>query len=212
MKEGFYMKTTVFFDLGNVLLFFSLEKMFQQIAELTDLPLIDIQQLIISEGWGLRYEKGEITTNDLLKRLQYNSTRTITLSALIDAATQIFKPNTSLFPLIEGLKKQGIKLFLLSNTNEAHFRYAYTHYPFLHLFDGYVLSFEVGAVKPEQKIFNEALKIASCTIEECFYVDDIPEYVQAAQLLGLDSEIFTTKELLLLQLQKRKLLPIASYS
>ena len=59
-----------------------------------------------------------------------------------------------------------------------------------------MLSFEVGALKPDKQIFIKALSKASCDPKECFYTDDIPEFVKTAKECGLDSEIFTTTQAL----------------
>jgi glucose-1-phosphatase len=172
---------TIFFDLGNVLLFTDLEKMKQQIAEFCGLSLPTIKTAIdqLSEP----YEKGDIETKDLHahfcslagKHLEYNGLR--------HSVANIFVPS------------------------EIHFSFAYEQFPFLHLFDGYVLSYKVGARKPETKIFEKALQFANCSPNHCFYTDDIPEFVAAAKALNIDAELFTSATTLEEQLRSRNLVP-----
>ena len=94
-------------------------------------------------------------------------------------------------PILEGLKKQGLRLVLLSNTSISHFEWIQQRYDFPALFDDLVLSYEVGAIKPEEAIFRAALDKIDCDPEECFYTDDISAYVAAGRTYGLQAEIFT---------------------
>ena len=59
---------------------------------------------------------------------------------------------------------------------------------------------------PEKKIFEAALHTAQCPREHCFYTDDIPEFVHAAQSLQIDAETYTTPEALKTHLHQRNIL------
>src|SRR5207245_7329998 len=104
--------------------------------------------------------------------------------------SSIFLPDT-LIPerLLQGLKRR-YRLLLLSNTNAIHFNMIRENYPLLRHFDDYVLSYEVGATKPSRQIYEEAISRAQCAPEECFFTDDIAEYVAAAREAGMDAVQF----------------------
>ncbi|MBS0650320.1 MAG: hypothetical protein JSR93_04065, partial [Verrucomicrobia bacterium] len=140
------MKRTVFFDLGNVILFFDHQKMFRQIAEFSQIELKTITDSVAK--YFDPFERGEITSRHIHHLLCEASGKNLDYKGLQLALSDIFEPNEPMVSLIKKLKKNKVPLFLLSNTCDAHFDYAYTHYPVLHLFDGYVLSYEVGARKP----------------------------------------------------------------
>ncbi len=181
-------KQTVFFDLGNVLLFFSHEKMWTQLADLTKISPNLLRQKFAQKGVFQAYETGQLDTEHIYRTLQALSNRSFSLLEAMRAASDIFTPNTELWPLVETLKTQGTRLVLLSNTNECHFNYAYSHYPILKLFDDYILSYQVKACKPQPEIFRKALNMAH---GKSFYTDDIEKFVQAAKTSGLDGETFT---------------------
>src|SRR5258708_1229372 len=107
------------------------------------------------------------------------------------AAADIFSPNISLIKLLPQIKKKA-SLYLLSNTCEAHFQFIFKYHPFIHLFDGYILSYEAHARKPEVQIYDYALAKAKCKKEESFYVDDIEEYIHAANALGIEGHTYTS--------------------
>ncbi len=194
---------TVFFDLGNVLVFFSRPKMMAQLSACTGLSPEKIHDLFFNRRWLELYETGRISTEEIYRKFSALSPRSFTLPELLDAASSIFTPNTELYPLVESLKKNQIRLILLSNTSECHFNRAYSDYPVLRLFDHKILSYEVGACKPDPRIFQKALASALCAPSECFYTDDIPEFILGAQKAGLDGELFTNVPSLRAQLLSR---------
>ena len=71
----------------------------------------------------------------------------------------------------------------------------------LSLFDDRVFSHEVGYGKPEDGIYHEALRRSGCAASECFFVDDIPEYVEAAAGHGIQSAVYTDVPTLLSSLR-----------
>jgi putative hydrolase of the HAD superfamily len=58
-------------------------------------------------------------------------------------------------------------------------------------FDDTILSHEVGAMKPEPKIYEAAIEAARCRPEECFFTDDMPAFVEGARQHGIDAVQFT---------------------
>ncbi|PIS02959.1 MAG: HAD family phosphatase [Chlamydiae bacterium CG10_big_fil_rev_8_21_14_0_10_42_34] len=182
---------TVYFDLGNVLVFFSFPKMLGQMSRCTGLSLEQIQKLLIHTELREQYEKGLINTKQLYETFLKQAPHPFTLPEFTHAFSDIFTPNTDLWPLIEDLKKNGIRLVLLSNTSQCHFDFAKKHYPILDVFDHKVLSYELGVWKPDIQIFEKALIHSQCQLDECFYTDDIAEFIESARKVGLQGEIFT---------------------
>ncbi|MBX9743647.1 MAG: HAD family phosphatase [Chlamydiales bacterium] len=201
------MKTiqTMYFDLGNVLIFFSHQKMYQQLASISGLSADFLQSIFIQDGLGLQYETGCITTNDFYSHLHKLGNRDFSKEEFVQATSQIFHPNEEMPPIIEEMKQQSIRLILLSNTSECHFNYIAQNYPIIHKFDELVLSYKVGACKPNPMIFQHALKLAECPHSHCFFVDDVLEYVEAARKVGLDSEVFSNMNLFRQHLRDRGL-------
>lgn len=182
---------TVAFDLGNVLVFFSYKKMVAQLAACTALKPEQIQELLIHRQLRDRYESGQLTDDELYSEFIQIAPKKATKTEFFHAASDIFTPNHEIVPLVHSLKKQGIRLILLSNTSSAHIDFLKPRTPLLDLFDAKIFSFEVQASKPSPKIFQAAIQAAQCEPFECFYTDDIPEYIAAGRTEGLDAELFT---------------------
>lgn len=197
------MLKTVYFDLGNVLCFFSHEKMLYQLAACSGLPLERMKNLFFETQILKSYELGTIDTKTLYKTLQKEASLDFSLDTFIDAISNIFTPNLEIWKVVEDLKKQSIRLILISNTCETHYEWISRNYPVLQLFDHHILSFKEKLLKPDPKIFEKALEFSYCERAECFYIDDIPAFIASAKTVGLDGEVFTDVPSLQSQLQKR---------
>ena len=102
----------------------------------------------------------------------------------------IFQEDPEVNDMIMYLKNKGYPVFLLSNTNELHFSYIMERYPIVHSLDEWILSYEVGAKKPKQKIYDAIFEKTDVARSEVLYIDDIPEYVEAAKTYGLQGLVF----------------------
>ena len=72
----------------------------------------------------------------------------------------------------------------LSDTDEVHWNYALQKYPILLLLDGWVVSYEQGAAKPDPAIFRATIERHCNGRLPFFYTDYIPVHVETARSLG----------------------------
>ena len=98
------------------------------------------------------------------------------------------------------------RLGLLSNTDPLHAAQLDHHYGFPRHFSARIYSCRVGMSKPSPAIYQAALDAMGLAPAEALYIDDIPEYVDAAQKLGLSAIQFQDPLQLLAELNKRNLL------
>jgi putative hydrolase of the HAD superfamily len=103
---------------------------------------------------------------------------------------------TSHMPPVEGIeaviaeiKASGKGLYLLSNfnqrlRNDLHFA------PSLLLFDGLVISGEIGMVKPNENIYKYLLDTYKLDPSECIFVDDREDNIEAGEKLGIKGYLF----------------------
>ena len=185
---------TILFDLGNVLLNFSHDRMCRQIGDVFGVSASRVREVILSEGLYYRFDRGEISESAIHELLQETFDVRCKLEDLKRAVGDIFEPNTEMNSLLPILKDQGMRLVLLSNTCVTHINWIRSQYETLSYFDDLVLSYEVGACKPDEEIFLPTLSKIDCQPEECFYTDDIEEYVLAGRSHGLNGEVFTNAE------------------
>lgn len=181
---------TVIFDLGQVIVPFDLERGFQALGKLYSLPPEQVGAKIASTDLMERFEKGFVASKDFHRALSALLGINTDYKHFCAAWNSIFLPET-LIPegLVAALRKRH-RLLLLSNTNAIHFEMIRHNYPVLRLFDSYILSFEVGAMKPSPEIYRVAISSAGCLPGEIFYTDDRPDFVEAARREGIQAVQF----------------------
>lgn len=191
------------FDLGNVLVFFSHERMCAQVGASCGRSAAEARRALLESGLQEEFERGRVTEGEFRRRLEQLLERPLEEETLREAASNIFEINAEVLPVLEAIKRQGMRLVLVSNTSSAHYEFIRRRFDVLQRFDELVLSFRLGALKPEQAMYRAAISAAGCAPQECFYTDDIPHYVACARQLGMEAEVFTGVSALCEQLARR---------
>lgn len=197
------MLRTILFDLGNVIVHFSHALMCEQMGVVLKRTGAEARSFLIDSGLMWDFERGRISERDLMSAVERELGTTVEAVALSTACSDIFRLNEPIVPVIESLKRQGFRLVILSNTSRWHVEWIRSRWNVLDLFDELVLSYQVGAIKPESSMYETALKAIRCRPEECFYTDDIPAYVVKGREFGLEAEVFTDVEALIGHLESR---------
>jgi len=197
---------TILFDLGNVVVPFDVKRAYARMAELCGCKPEEVAARIRATGLVTPFEKGQIQTEPFIRELSTALKLEITYQNFCDWWNGVFLPETLVSDaLLENLRSRH-RLLALSNTNPIHFAMLKEAYPLLRHFDGYVLSYEVGAAKPEAKIYLEAIARAQCNPEECFFTDDMAVNIEAARAHGMDAVQFFSAEQLAAELRVRGVL------
>jgi putative hydrolase of the HAD superfamily len=181
---------TIIFDMGNVLVHFCHDRMCRQIGALSDHTSAQVRQLLIDSQRLWDFERGRLTAAEFHRDWERLVDRPLDPAAVALAASDIFALNEPIVPVLDALRSQGLRLVLLSNTSIWHYEFIWRTWDVLQRFDETVLSFEVGAIKPEPEIYRAAIDRAGCAPHEAFYTDDIPRYVEAGRQHGLQAEVF----------------------
>ena len=104
----------------------------------------------------------------------------------VDKAEQ---PNKPIFEYIKELKK-SYKTAVLSNVNKGTLERKMSAEQ-LALFDVVVASAEVGMMKPDPEIYRYAAEQLGVSPSECVFTDDIQDYCDGAQAVGMPSILYT---------------------
>lgn len=89
----------------------------------------------------------------------------------------------------ETAKKQGFRLYVLSNASDAFYRYFPNFRPF-NYFDGIVVSADIHICKPDIRIYQYLTEQYGLKPEECFFIDDRDDNVEGAKNAGMDGAVF----------------------
>jgi HAD superfamily hydrolase (TIGR01549 family) len=197
----------IYFDLGNVLAMFDRQQAARQVAAISGITPAEARRALFESPLNHRYERGELSSREFYAEFCRETRTEPDYAALHHAAADIFQLNHSLIPLVMGLEDAGHRLGILSNTSPCHWEFlcdqGYGILP--RSFEVHALSYEIGAMKPEPKIYQAAAELAGVEPREIFFCDDIPEHVAAARRAGFDAEPFTTTPALVADLRRRGL-------
>ena len=195
------MLKTLIFDLGRVIVPFDFERGYRAMAERTGLEAAEVRARIVATGCVAPYETGLLETPEFVRTISEALEHPITVEEFQQVWSIIFLPETLVPEALFVRLKERYRLVLLSNTNDLHFRFVRQRYPLLRHLDQYVLSYEEKAMKPDPRIYAAAIRAAQCDPGECFFTDDIPEYVAGARQAGIQAVQFTGYEPLLAALR-----------
>jgi epoxide hydrolase-like predicted phosphatase len=101
---------------------------------------------------------------------------------LIDRLFGGMKPDEAMLGAVRAAKRAGVRTGLISNS-WGHGRYDRTQFP--ELFDGVVISGEVGIRKPDARIYALGAEAIGLEPAECVFVDDLPGNLKPARELGM---------------------------
>lgn len=87
--------------------------------------------------------------------------------------------------LLADVQRTGLRTYGLSNWSAETFPPIRAKNPFFETFDGIVISSEVGVCKPDPAIYNILLQRYSLLPEECLFIDDRLDNIEAAAKLGI---------------------------
>ncbi len=107
------------------------------------------------------------------------------IALVFNLRTDIMFPLDDNVRLLPELKKQGFRLYYLSNFPLDIFEEVKNDYYFFRYFDGGIISSEVKLSKPDTRIFRYFIEKYSLNAGECLYIDDIEENVRVAESIGM---------------------------
>jgi len=195
----------LYFDLGKVLVDFSIDRMVSQIADAAGTEPDRVREALFRGALQREYETGAISTDEFYKTFCRRTGTRAAPERLLAAFNEIFELNVDMVPVVAQLCAAGYPLGVLSNTCDAHWQYCVGRFRLLTdgLFRVSVLSYQVGAMKPDAAVYRAAAERAGVEPEEIFYTDDTPGHVEGAKAAGFDAVTYTSTPELVAELRRR---------
>jgi 2-haloacid dehalogenase len=197
----------IIFDFGNVLLEWNPRYVYQRYFPNDPEAMERFLKEVNFADWNLQQDKGRpfaegvaILSEKFPHYAQliqaYHQNWTDSIGAAYDGTIEILKQ----------LKRAGYPLYGLSNWSAETFPFAREKYDFFDLLDDFVLSGEVGHVKPDPEIFHIMLKKIGKPAEECLFIDDSLTNINQAQKMGFATIHFQSPEQLRIALRELQIL------
>ena len=98
------------------------------------------------------------------------------------------------FEYIKTLKKQGYKLYLLTNITEDNYNYINDLININSIFDGGIYSYQEHIIKPDKRIYNLLIDKYNLKKSETIFFDDKEKNIISAINQGFSSYVFKSIE------------------
>lgn len=106
------------------------------------------------------------------------------LVARYDFEEKFMTYNEGIYELIDALKRNGYRIYLLSNIGLG-FHVFNLKIPVFSLFDGKFATCDCGLIKPRKEAFEAFFSKFGLCPQECIFIDDSPENVRASEISGM---------------------------
>lgn len=174
----------VVFDLGKVLVEFDYSIAGKRIAARGTLSSAGVQKFLDHSPLLYRYETGLMTRQEFFDEVRLASGFKGDLAEFGQYFADIFWEIPRMIEIQAALRRNCIPTYIFSNTNDLAMEHIRRNFPFFANFDGYILSYEVRAMKPDAKIYEELEKLSGKRGAEILYLDDRQENVDAGAARG----------------------------
>lgn len=198
----------VVFDVGGVLIEWNPRHLYRKLFGGDDVRMERFLTEVCSPAWNLRQDAGRSWPEGIAEL----AGRWPEQAALIRAFDERWEemvpgPIDATIALVRTLKRRGVQLFCLTNFSQAKFELTRRRFDVFALFDGIVVSGEIGLVKPDPAIFQHLLQRFRLSAGQCLFVDDAPANIEGARAAGMRGHLFRSAAALAGELQTCRLLP-----
>ncbi len=192
----------VVLDIGGVLADFRWKALMEELG-FSKRTIEDLEKRVLLSPLWNELDRGVMDHNDIIAEWikqspEYAKEITEFFNHSVDLVAQYDYTES----FIKELKKQGLKVYILSNYPDFVFDlHSKTRYTFMSLVDGMVISGYVKMVKPNHDIYEFLLEKYNLKPEECVFLDDRQENIQGARNIGMKGIVFTSYQQAALELQ-----------
>lgn len=186
----------IIFDIGNVLVEFCPDKAMEKAGIDKERIAGTLDATVYSSLW-IELDRGVMDEKDVEKEMikrapEYRKEISLFFEKGKEYVVSIFSYAAE---WIKELKNQGYQVYLLSNYPVSFFElHSKMQFNFLEYVDGKVVSAYVKMIKPDAEIYQHILEKYNLIAEECVFLDDREENVEAAVEEGIQGIIFTNYE------------------
>lgn len=181
---------TIVFDMGGVLIDFSAELFSRRLHVGAEGQALLTQHLLRTTDW-VRLDRGTITEEEVLAHACAKLPRELHAAAddIINRWNEPIAPIEGTADVVRALKARGYTMYLLSNASRRQHDY-WSQIPGSECFSGTLISADVHLLKPETAIYEELFRKFSLRPEQCFFIDDFPPNIEAAENAGMQGVVF----------------------
>ena len=183
------------FDLGNVLIEWNSEKILTYFEPEKERRQV-LRQAIFESGVWHQTDKGELSLKEACEEVltQLDASYHSAIKNIFYHWYEVVYVYSDLQERIRLWVAQDYRIYILSTTCEIFYHIEKAGLlPIYPLLSGYILSSEVGVVKPEVEIYQKLLKKYNLNPVESVFIDDIQANLDTAAELGFETILSTSE-------------------
>lgn len=193
---------TVIFDIGNVLVDFCFDEFIARYGYPQEI-LTRIRKATIDSGFWKELDRGVLSYEEVLERfISKDPELEEQIHKLFADTTGIVLKRDYAIPLIKKLRADGYQVLALSNFPEKVYLENREPMNFLDEMDGHILSYRDKVIKPDAAIYELLRSRYGFEPQECVFIDDVQENLDAASKLSWNTICFRSYEQMSEELEK----------
>ena len=102
--------------------------------------------------------------------------------------------NPTVMDFVRECKSLGYMLVIASNASKGSLEWRNRRYDLMSVFDGRIISSDIGMRKPSRKFFKYMIKILGYDPNEVLLIDDRDDNIESAGRLGIECIKYTGEE------------------
>ncbi len=191
---------TVIFDIGNVLVDFCFDEFIARYGYPQEI-LDRIRKATIGSGFWKELDRGVLSYEEVLQRfISKDPELEEQIRKLFADTTGIVLKRDYSIPLVKKLRAAGYQVLALSNFPEKVYLENREPMSFLDEMDGYILSYRDKIIKPDAAIYELLRSRYGFEAQECVFIDDLQENLDAARELAWNTICFQSYEQMMMEL------------
>lgn len=173
------------FDLGGVVIAWNPSAIAASVFGDPAEQALVLERVIGHPDW-IELDRGTLPLDDAIVRAAARTgLARRSVEALFAAVPPSLVPMPDSVALVDAVRRAGHRLYALSNLHRASFAHLAATYDLFALFDGRVVSCEVGACKPEPAIYRHLLERHRLDARDTVFIDDVQANLDAADAFGI---------------------------
>lgn len=184
------MTRAVISDLGKVVLWFDNTAFYRKMAVWSPFSAERIGEIARRTPEFVElFDLGRLTPREFHERLLAKLEARVGFDEFMAAYVDVFSVNVPVLDILRRLKI-AYRLVLVSNVDPVRFAFIRHSFPETMIFDDYVLSYELGMMKPDERVYRTALEKAGAGPSECVFIDDLEVNIAGARALGMPAVLY----------------------
>lgn len=177
------------FDIGHVLVNFDFQELYRVHSDHSGRPMAPFSARDLEMRDAV--ERGIISDEEWVDYLNESKGLSWSVDELVSIWAGLFSINETGYGLFKSAVESDVAVYTLSNLAPHHMKALQRNWA--DLFDGtdgLFLSYQIGVRKPSPEIFHHVLEQLGAKGEQCFFIDDMLENIEAARAVGINAHHF----------------------